>query len=184
MIAPDDAALPEFGQALEHAFSRAEVSALLLPQGDRSEADYRALVSAVSPIAQNAGCAVLLDNRPDLVAALAADGVHITGGIQAVREAVAGLKPDYIVGAGDIGSRHEAMMRGELEIDYLLFGDRNDTPEGHEMAQWWAETFEIPCVHVPAPGGPVALAAEFLGLSPAEWTAPGRLDAHLDALKP
>lgn len=175
--------MPEFGQALERVFSRAQVSALFLPQGERSDADYRALVSSVVPLAQAAGCAVLLDNRPDLVGALAADGVHMTGGVRAVREAVATLKPDFIVGAGDIGSRHEAMMRGELEIDYLLFGDRNDTPEGYEMAQWWAETFEIPCVHIPHAGEPPAPAAEFLALSPAEWMTPEELDARLGALQ-
>jgi thiamine-phosphate pyrophosphorylase len=144
LVAPDDADAAGFPALLQRALAAAPAGALLMPMGDRTEADYRALVAAVLPVAQKAGCAVLLDNRPDLVKPLNADGVHVTGGAKAVSEAVALLKPDFIVGAGEIGSRHEAMVRGELDIDYLLFGDRED---GAEMARWWSETFEIPAVY-------------------------------------
>ena len=63
-------------------------------------------------------------------------------------EAIAALKPDLIVGAGDIGSRHDAMQKGELDIDYILFGPLSGaiSQDEREMARWWAETMEIPSV--------------------------------------
>ena len=143
----DDATILEKLRALFE--SGAAPAALLVPQGGRDGSAYARLVLAIIALAQPRGCAVLLDNLVDRVAELRADGVHITGGIKALREAVDALKPDFIVGTGDIGSRHEAMLRGELDVDYLMFGDRDaDDAEGAEMAAWWAQTFEIPAVYV------------------------------------
>ena len=176
LIAPADADAPSLAKILAQALNTLPASAILLTAGDRSDSDYGDWVRALAPIAQKADCAVILDNRPDLVKALDADGVHMSGGIQALREAVGALKPGYIVGTGDIGSRHEAMVRGELDIDYLMFGDRNEPPqESAEMADWWAETFEIPSIYVPQdPNDPylAEIKTEFIGLTARLWTDP------------
>lgn len=173
LITDKDAAVEQTAARLRATLAQRPASALLVTAGAGEDADYIAKVSALAPIAQEHDCAVLLDNRPDLVKKAGADGVHMSGGAKALREAVESLKPDYIVGTGDIGSRHEAMVRGELEVDYLMFGDR-DEPEldGREMADWWAETFEIPSVffvppHTEAPLAPVG--SEFVALLEADW---------------
>jgi len=168
----DDALILERFRALLE--SGATPSALLVPQGGRDSSAYARLVLALIALAQPRGCAVLLDNLVDRVAELRADGVHITGGIKALREAVDALKPDFIVGAGDIGSRHEAMLRGEFDIDYLMFGDRDDGEEGAAMAAWWAETFEVPAVYVAqAPADPVVptVGTEFIAYLTDDWAA-------------
>lgn len=176
LIAPALAEVRDFLPRLKTTLAAAPVSALLLPVGARDDAAYGDFVKAVAPAAQQTGCAVLLDNRPGLVRQLGADGVHVTAGIKALREAIAELKPDFIVGTGDIGSRHEAMTRGELDIDYLMFGDRLDAdPDSAHMANWWAETFEVPSVYLtlgpddPAIGG---AQSEFIGFSDAIWANP------------
>lgn len=175
LIAPGDIDAAGFAPKLQAVLAAAPVSVLLLPTGERADPDYTAFVNAIAPLAQAKGAAVLLDNRPDLVTALGADGVHITSGIKTLREAIATLKPDFIVGSGDIGSRHEAMLRGELDIDYLLFGDRGESDA--EMANWWAETFEVPSVYLatsPSDSALPSLRTEFIALDDI-WDAPEKL---------
>ncbi|MCD7060479.1 thiamine phosphate synthase [Pelagibacterium xiamenense] len=163
----------QFGNLLETVTP----AVLLIPAGARDAEAYAGHVRDILPRVQQTGCAVLLDNRPELVRALGADGVHMTGGIKALAEAIGDLKPDFIVGTGDIGSRHEAMTRGEMDIDYLMFGDRNDT-DGVEMANWWAETFEIPSVYRARAHDDPALAtigSEFVALADPDWDDPIKL---------
>ncbi|WP_417584573.1 thiamine phosphate synthase [Pelagibacterium sp.] len=163
-------------ERLEATLARVPAAALLLKAGKEDDFAYLGRAKPLAKIAQKHDCAVLLDNRPDLVRRAYVDGVHMSGGIKGLREAVDELKPDFIVGTGDIGSRHEAMTRGELDIDYLMFGDRQDVG-GHEMAEWWAETFEVPsvlCIEMPADLG--GLKSEFAAFAQADWdkiTTPG-----------
>jgi thiamine-phosphate pyrophosphorylase len=165
LIAPDDAEPAAFLPALEAALQAARVDALLLPRGDRAEGGYKAFVKAVAPPAQAAGAAVLVEGEPGLVRLLGADGLHVMGGVGAVKAAVEALKPDFIVGAADIGSRHDAMSKAELGVDYVFFDSRPGQPE---LAQWWAETMEVPAVLVePPPAVPV----EFAAYGEAVWQA-------------
>ncbi len=155
--------------ALEKALAAAPVSALLIAAGEADDATYGAFVATLAKIAQAHDCAVVLDNRPDMVRQTGADGVHMSGGIKTLKDAIADLKPDFIVGTGDIGSRHEAMMRGELDVDYLMFGDRADgLDDGADMAQWWSETFEVPCVYLASDATTVP-GSEFVALRQDDW---------------
>ena len=52
-----------------------------------------------------------IDGHADLVARAGADGAHLTG-IEAFSAALEQLKPDRIVGAGGLATRHDAMARG------------------------------------------------------------------------
>ena len=142
LVAPDNADATAFAPRLKAMLAAIPVAVLLLPHGERADPDYVALVKSIAPFAQSKGVAVLLDNRPDLVKPLGADGVHITGGIKTVREAIATLKPDHIVGTGDIGSLHEAMLRGNSTS--IIFSLVIASKAMRKMADWWAETFEVP----------------------------------------
>ena len=187
LVAPPNADARTFPERLARVLDAAPVSALLLSRGDRTQEDYEALASAVIPLAQARDCAVLLDNLPDRVKALGADGVHLTGGIKAVKAAVAALRPDAIVGAADIHSRHDAMLKGEADVDYVMFGNIDGTPdpEASAFAQWWAETFEIPVVYAPSiedlatflPGN-----IDFVALGGAVWDAPQAPEVALKAI--
>lgn len=148
LIAPPDAEPETLSKALAHALQTDGVAALLLPRGARGDNAYKDFVKAVAPAAQAAGAAVLIEGEPGLVRTLGVDGLHVTGDLAALRGAVSALKPHHIVGVGDVHSRHDAMVKGELDIDYILFGPLS----GHigaadrELARWWAETMEIPGV--------------------------------------
>jgi len=134
--------------ALAAALAQPDTVALLLPRGERSERDYKDLVKALAPEAQAAGAAVLIEGEPGLVRMLGADGLHVAGDVAALREALSALRPDFIVGAGGVQSRDDAMAAGELGPDYILFGPLSGTisTAGRELARWWAETMEIPGV--------------------------------------
>jgi thiamine-phosphate pyrophosphorylase len=105
----------------------------------------------MAPVVQERGAALLLDGRPELVARSGADGAHLTG-TEAVKEAIAGLKPDRIAGVGGLASRHEAMLAAESGADYVMFGEpdragkRPSFEAIHERVAWWTHVFEVPCV--------------------------------------
>ncbi len=169
LIAPTDQPIEQLVAALNVTLDRDEVAALLLPRGNLAENAYKELAKRIVPLAQAKGAAVLIEGEPGLVRLVGADGLHVPGGIKAVEEAIAALKPRMIVGAGDIHSRDDAMLKGEAGVDYILFGPLSGSisaPE-REMAQWWAETMEIPSVLSDPEAGPASYDAgdcEFIGL--------------------
>jgi len=175
LITPPAVDPDTFRQALMRVLGAAEISALLVSRGDHDAASYARLVEEAVNIGQGAGAAVLVEDDIDLARRLKADGVHITGPIAAIRDAVKALKPDMIVGAGPFKTRHDAMSAGELDIDYVLFGALAGTAAANaaELASWWAETFEVPAVFSdPASTASDAHGAEFLGLGEGLWSAP------------
>lgn len=175
LVTPVDADAAGFPALVARVLEVAPAAALLLSRGAGDEDAYGGLARALLPVTRRAGCALLVDDRPDLVRPLGADGVHMRSGGTALRAALADLKPDFIVGVGGVGSRHDAMARGELGVDYLLFGDRGSPEAAAEMAAWWAETFEIPCVYLasgPDDPGIGAAQSEFVALGNGVWSDP------------
>lgn len=169
LIAPTDLPTDQLLAALATTLERDEVSALLLPRGNLGENAYKDMAKRIVPLAQAKGAAVLVEGEPGLVRLLGADGLHVPGGIKAVKEAIAALKPNLIVGAGDIHSRDDAMLKGEAGVDYILFGPLSGSISAseREMAQWWAETMEISSVLSDPEAGPANYDAgdcEFIGL--------------------
>lgn len=187
LIAPADADAADCTQKLDAALTAAPVAAMVVPRGQRSEGSYKTLVKGVVGRAQAAGVAVLIEGDPGLVRMLGADGLHVEGGVNEVKAAIAALKPDYIVGAGQVVSRHDAMSKGELGPDYVFFGPLSGSrdPEQREIARWWAELMEVPAV-LSDPHATVDTAtsegADFIALSDSLWSAPEGVTARLAAI--
>jgi thiamine-phosphate pyrophosphorylase len=187
LVAPAEADGPNCLQKLDEALSAAPVAAMLIPRGKRSEGAYKSVVKAVVGRAQGAGVAVLIEGDPGLVRMLGVDGLHVEGGVGDVKAATSALKPDFIVGAGQIASRHDAMSKGELGPDYIFFGPLSGArdPEQREMARWWAEIMEIPSVlsdPAATPESATAEGGEFIGLGESLWSAPEGVTARLSAI--
>lgn len=173
LITPPDADA-SFKDKLADALKGNEVAAVLIQRGDREDDAYIEIAKKLVPVAQQAGCAALLDNMPEAVKKLGADGVHMTGNVKSIQTAVKNLKPDAIVGAGGIHSKHDAMTKGEIEVDYVFFGalagSNDDELGASELARWWADTFNVPAVCFDADQSGTA-ACEFVAARDSIWTA-------------
>ncbi|WP_424983684.1 thiamine phosphate synthase [Maritalea sp. S77] len=128
-----------------------QVAAMLIQRGSLDEKNYKDWAKSLIKDAQASNVAVLLDNMPEAVERLNADGVHLTQSAKETGNWAKKLKPAAIVGAGEVFSRHDAMTKGEQGTDYVFFGHlapggKSDDAETAEMANWWAETFEVPAV--------------------------------------
>jgi thiamine-phosphate pyrophosphorylase len=186
LIAPANAEPATFAARLQAMLAAHETPVLLVPRAGRSDGDYRALLKAVLPIAQPAGCAVLLDDDVELAKSVGADGVQVTGPMSDVKAAIAALKPDLIVGAGPITSVDDAMTAGEYGVDYVFFGPISGTidDDTRDMALWWAEAMQVPSVLSDPEATPDTIEAgncEFVALSANLWQAPQGPDAALAA---
>lgn len=149
----------------------------LVPSDERAAVNR---VKLLAPVAQALGAAVLVENEPAVAIRGGADGVHVAGDAAALRAAIDRLKPDRIVGAGRLATRHAAMEAGEAGADYVMFGEPFPGPGGAEAwppldgilarAAWWTPIFETPCVAcAPSAEAVAALAAtgaEFVALGP------------------
>jgi len=166
--------------ALAAALGAGDIAAVLLRLSPADERTQINRIKALAPLVQDYDIALLLDGHPDLVARSGADGAHLTG-LEALQDALPALKPSRIVGVGGLQTRHDAMLAGEAEADYLMFGQ----PEGQatpslqatiERVSWWAEVFQLPCIgyaHLPAEVAPLAAAgADFVALGAFIWDDP------------
>lgn len=96
-----------------------------------------------------------LDSR--LIGRAGLDGVQVAG-LERLEGALKAMRPDKVVGVAGLATRDDAMMAGELEPDYLLFGE--PAADGFvrpldwrvERAGWWAEIFNLPCAVYVAAG--------------------------------
>ena len=137
--------------SLPGLLAAADLAAVLLRLKLSDQRTMISRIKALAPLVQKSGAALLLDSHVELVARAGADGAHLTG-IEAMEEALPGLKPDRIVGVGGLSTRHDSMAAGEAGADYVLFGEpgskgkRPSVEAIAERLQWWAELFEPPCV--------------------------------------
>ena len=176
--------LSAFEADLEAAMAAGDVAALQIRLKNVHDADIRAAYNALAPIAQNAGVAVLINDRVDLAQELGADGVHLGQDDMSLREARKILGPQAMIGATAHNSRHLAMLAGESGADYVAFGaffeSATKTPKTQattDLLSWWSELFEIPCVAI---GGITAdncpplvqAGADFLAVCGGVWNAP------------
>ncbi|KRE16914.1 hypothetical protein ASE63_14475 [Bosea sp. Root381] len=174
LVTPPVADADAMAFKLMQAQAGGDVAAILLRLAD---GDERTRIERVKRLAGpvQAGNVALVVEAPALIASRGgADGVHLTGGAEAIAEARSSLKSERIIGAGGLRSRHDAMDIGETGVDYVLFGEPR--PDGSlpplpaviERASWWAEIFETPCVaYAPDAESVPALVetgAEFLAL--------------------
>lgn len=175
LATPPLAEAERFASLLAEALSSGDVASLLIRFAVEPTREREAILRTLAPIAQEKGVAVLAED--DLTAALRAgvDGVQIDTDDAALAEAVRKLSPRYIVGAGRLATRDDAMRAGETGADYVLL-----EPEGPAnliaRVEWWAALFNTPCVaraESPEMVGALARAgADFILLDSAVWDDP------------
>jgi thiamine-phosphate pyrophosphorylase len=181
LITPAVAEAGTFIAPFEAALAAGDIACVLLRAGDTS------VVRKLAPIAQRRGIACLVDDL-HLAAEGDCDGVHVHG--PTLDAAVAAMKPRRIVGVGGLATRHDAMLAGEAEVDYLMFGgpdEARDFAEIRERIAWWAEIFNPPCVgYARRLDEAAALAgsgADFVALCELVWADPRGPAAGIEAVQ-
>jgi len=184
LITPAKLEPKSFAETLGRALAAGDVASLQLRLKDVSDDEIRRATEILMPIAQRADVAFILNDRPDLAAALRCDGVHIGQDDESYAKARAAVGSDAIVGVTCHNSRHLAIEAAEAGADYVAFGSffPTSTKEVKAMAEletlaWWAEMMIVPCVAI---GGItvenckplIAAGADFLAVSSGVWDFP------------
>lgn len=184
LVTPPTIALPAFADALAEALDAGDVACLQLRLKDVDDDTVRRAVRALMPICHAHDVAFIVNDRPDLAAALGADGVHIGQADASYAEARATVGPDAIIGVTCHDSRHLAMVAAEAGADYVAFGAFFPTttkPSGYRpdpaLLAWWQEVMTVPCVAI---GGItvenarvlVEAGADFLAVVTGVWDYP------------
>ncbi len=187
LMLPPITELGDWPQKLQAALGAGDVACVLAPVSARDEGDAKKITKALMEITEPAGVALLID-APSLVMRAGADGAHVRVTPdtleKALQSAVETLKTreDRILGIGGIRAKHDAMIAGEYDVDYVSFGD--PAPDGFvppielilERTSWWSDIFNVPCVaHAPTLEDVAALAkagADFISLREAVWDDP------------
>jgi thiamine-phosphate pyrophosphorylase len=165
---------------LEAALSGGDVASLIITLGNAAPSDLQMMAETLTPIAQRHDVAALVHNDTRIAGRARADGVHVDTGPNDLRDAVARLRPQRLVGAGGAETRHDAMVLGEADPDYVFFGrldgdtDSDPHPQALALAAWWAPLFHIPAIvmggaSLESLGEAAATGAEFIALSRAVW---------------
>ncbi len=176
--------LAAFGHTLASALDAGDVAALQIRLKGVSDEIIAAAVDVLTPIAHSRDVAVILNDRPDLAAALGCDGVHVGQDDPPCRDARRIMGRQAMIGVTCHDSRHLAMEAAEAGADYVAFGAFHPTTTKDASARAepglltiWQETMEIPCVAI---GGITidtaedlaAAGADFLAVSAGVWAHP------------
>jgi thiamine-phosphate pyrophosphorylase len=176
--------LEAFAADLDAALGAGDVAALQIRLKPATEDQIRAAVERLAPIARKHDVALILNDRPDLAAALGCDGVHVGQEDASVASARRLMGPNAMIGATCHDSRDLAMEAAEAGADYVAFGaffptDTKDTPHRPELdvLTIWQETVEVPCVAI---GGITVetarslaeAGADFIAVSAGVWNHP------------
>lgn len=96
---------------------------------DAGQSDDQILEDAarLRPLCERYGVALLLNNRPQLVARAGADGVHIDRTAIDVTDARAAIGPDKLLGTST-HSTEEILAAQQLPLDYISVGPVHATP--------------------------------------------------------
>jgi len=193
LITPAVAEAETFALTLEPALEAGDVAAVLLRLADADERSQINRVKAIAPLVQQHNAALLIGGRSELVARSGADGAHLTG-IDAITDGLSKLKPDWIVGAGGLEIRHDAMAAAEGGADYVMFGEPDESGERLsfeailERVSWWAEVFEAPCVAFAGSLDEIAAlveaGADFIALGDWLWNDPQNITRTIAATVP
>ena len=149
LVTPLDIDGATFAPLLQEALAGGDVASLIITA---APAALQGVAEALVPVAQARGVAALVHNDTRIAGRAKADGVHADSGLADLAATIAALRPKKIVGAGNLWSRHDAMLAGEADPDYVFFGrldgDTGDRIFGKalDLAAWWSAIMKIPAI--------------------------------------
>jgi len=196
LIVPEGDDAAAIAKQLEEALSGGDVASVIVPQYGLDDQAFQKRAEQLVEIIQVAGAAALIAGDTRVAGRVKADGLHMTGAIGDLEDAISKFSPKLIVGAGGASDRHQALEVGEHRPDYIFFGklDGDIKPEAHPknvaLGEWWASMVEIPCIVMGGTDGASALVvaesgAEFVALRTAVFSSsegPAKAVATINAI--
>jgi thiamine-phosphate pyrophosphorylase len=183
-----------FLKTLESALSAAPVACLQIRLKDLEDSALIQAGKSITPLCHRFGVNVLMNDRPDLVAAIGADGAHIGQEDMDYFSSRELLSGDAILGVTCHNSKSLAFEAAESGADYVAFGAFFETstkdPKTRaelEILEWWHEAVEIPSVAI---GGitvenatsVIQAGADFIAVSSGVWNHPDGAAAAVSQL--
>lgn len=144
-----------FLKTLEATLSAAPVACLQIRLKNIEDSALIQAGKAIVPLCHQYGVNVLMNDRPDLVDAIGADGAHIGQDDMDYFSSRDLLGGDAIIGVTCHNAKSLAFEAAGAGADYVAFGAFFDTPTKKaktradlEILQWWQEAVEIPSVAI------------------------------------
>jgi len=137
-------------QIITSALSAGDVASIIFSQDKLDETEFLTLVRPLVEAAQSCGVAAIVAGDSRVAGRVGADGIQLGQDPDLLRDAVERFTPKQMVGVGNVRTRHNALVLGEIEPDYMMFGktdgDTHDEPhpKNLNLGEWWASMVEIP----------------------------------------
>jgi thiamine-phosphate pyrophosphorylase len=178
LVTPETNDLAGLRPLVDAALAGGDVACLIVTGSPES---LQEIAEGLAPVAQSRDVAALVHNDTRIAGRAKADGVHVDTGPADLRIAMDTLRPAKIVGAGGLRSRHDAMLAGEANPDYLFFGrldgDTRESifPKALDLASWWSSIFLIPAMvmggrSLASASEAAGAGVEFVALRDAVWS--------------
>lgn len=176
--------VPAFCAILETTLAAAPVACLQIRLKDLEDSALVQAGIAITAVCHAAGVEVIVNDRPDLVEQIGADGAHIGQDDMDYYSSREVLGGDAILGVTCHNSKELAFAAAKAGADYVAFGAFFETPTKEpkaraelEILTWWHEAVEIPSVAI---GGitvdnaqaVIAAGADFIAVSSGVWSHP------------
>ena len=152
LITPFDNAADRLVERVGAALAAGDVATLLIDAAGLPSDTRQNLAKSLVQACHQSDVAALVRNDTQLAGRCGADGVHIDGEPDDLDTAIERFRPQKIVGAGRVTTRHDALLVGDMDVDYVFFGrvDRDEPDDSDDaalsLAEWWSPIIEIPCV--------------------------------------
>ena len=137
---------------LSDTLAGGDVASVIFAPGSLDESTCQPLIEQLIVPVQSAGAAAIVADHTRTAGRIGADGIQLGQDPDALRDAVDKFTPKMMVGAANVKTRHTALVIGELQPDYLMFGKPGGDirPEPHpknlDLGGWWSSMVEIPCI--------------------------------------
>lgn len=173
-----------FLENLKSALSAAPVACVQIRLKDLEDSVFIQTGISIRNICHRYGVMVLVNDRPDLVSAIGADGAHIGQDDMDYFSSRELLGGDAIIGVTCHNSKGLAFEAASAGADYVAFGAFFETSTKEPKAQaeleiltWWHEAVEIPSVAI---GGitvdnaeqVIRAGADFIAVTAGVWSHP------------
>lgn len=156
IISPSKFILEEFSNQLKQAFSGGDIACFQLRMKDSTKEEIIEAGKVLMPICRENNAAFIINDYPEIVKILDADGVHIgeekDGTYENARKIVG---EDKIVGVSCYASKDKAYTAAKKGADYVAFGQfyesKTKPPKGRpttELLEFWSKNTIVQSVAI------------------------------------